>query len=186
MNDWYAEGALAEYCLTQPGEHRAQTQKSHAHRSRHRPHLCTHRVAGPDRSRRTSQSGQRVLIHGASGGVGVFAVQLARDRGAHVIATASAHNRDFVKQLGADEFIDYKSQRFEEIVSDIDVVFDGVGGETFDALFRVLNPGGRIITIAASAEAEAAIDERKKNAFFIVEPNQSQLIEVAKLIDAGK
>ena len=86
------------------------------------------------------QSGQRVLIHGASGGVGVFAVQLAHELGAYVFATASARNRDFVKQLGADEFIDYTSQRFEDVARDIDVVFDGVGGETFERSFACSSP----------------------------------------------
>jgi NADPH:quinone reductase-like Zn-dependent oxidoreductase len=127
-----------------------------------------------------------VLIHGGSGSVGIFAVQLAHNLGAHVIATAAARNHDLLKQLGANELIDYTSQRFENVVSDIDVVFDGVGGDTFDRSFRVLRPGGRMITIAASSEAEAVNDERRKQAFFIVEPNRQQLIEVAKLIDAAK
>jgi NADPH:quinone reductase-like Zn-dependent oxidoreductase len=185
MNDWYAEGARAEYCLTQPASI-APKPKSLTHTEAATVPISALTAWQGLIDRAELRSGQRVLIHGASGGVGVFAVQLARDRGAYVVATASALNRDFVKQLGASEFIDYTSQRFDELVSDIDVVFDGVGGETFERSFRVINPGGRVITIAASAEAEAAIDERKKNAFFIVEPNQSQLIEVTKLIESGK
>jgi NADPH:quinone reductase-like Zn-dependent oxidoreductase len=185
MNDWFAEGALAEFCITQPASIAPK------------PNNLTHTEAATvpisaltawqgliDRAE--LRPGQRVLIHGASGGVGIFAVQLAHDRGAHVIATAAARNRDFVKQLGANEFIDYATQRFDELTSDIDVVFDGVGGETFARSFRVIKPGGRVITIAASAESEAATDERSKNAFFIVEPNQNQLIEVTNLIEAGK
>jgi NADPH:quinone reductase-like Zn-dependent oxidoreductase len=185
MNDWFADGALAEFCVTQPASIAPK------------PNNLTHTEAATvpisaltawqgliDRAE--LRAGQRVLIHGASGGVGIFAVQLAHDRGAHVIATAAARNRDFVKQLGANEFIDYATQRFDELTSDIDVVFDCVGGETFARSFRVIKPGGRVITIAASAEAEAATDERSKNAFFIVEPNQNQLIEVTKLIEAGK
>jgi NADPH:quinone reductase-like Zn-dependent oxidoreductase len=184
MNDWYAEGALAEYCVAKPSDIALKpTKLTHAEAASVPISALTAWQGLIDRAH--LQSGQRVLIHGASGGVGVFAVQLAHIRGAHVIATASATNRDFVKQLGATEFIDYKSQRFEDIARDIDIVFDGVGGETFNRSLGVLKPGGRIITIAASAEAEAANDERVKNAFFIVEPNQKQLIEVAKLIDAG-
>lgn len=187
MNDWYAEGALAEYCVAQPSDIAPKPAKlTHIEAASVPIGALTAWQGLIDRAQLRAGHGQRILIHGASGGVGVFAVQLARDRGAHIIATASAHNRDFVMQLGADEFIDYKSQRFEEIARDIDVVFDGVGGDTFDRSLALLKPGGRIITIAASAEGEAARDERVKNAFFIVEPNQSQLIEVAKLIDAGK
>ena len=89
-------------------------------------------------------------------------------------------------QLGADEFIDYTTQRFDELTSDIDLVFDCVGGETFERSFRVIKPGGHVITIAASEEAAALNDERRKNAFFIVEPNQKQLIEITALIEAGK
>jgi NADPH:quinone reductase-like Zn-dependent oxidoreductase len=128
----------------------------------------------------------RLLIQGAAGGVGVFAVQLARELGAFIFATGSARNRDFVMKLGAHEFIDYATQRFEDVARDIDVVFDCVGGETLERSFNVLTPHGHITTIAASEEAEALSDERRKKAFFIVEPNQKQLIEVARLIDVDK
>ncbi|MBV9887146.1 MAG: NADP-dependent oxidoreductase [Acidobacteria bacterium] len=185
MNDWYAEGALAEYCVTQPTSIAPK------------PANLTHvEAASVPISALTAWQGlfdrgelrpeQRVLIHGASGGVGVSAVQLARERGAYIIATAAARNRDLVEQLGATEFIDYTTQQFDAITGDIDLVFDCVGGDTFNRSFRVIKPGGRVITIAASEEAAAATDERKKNAFFIVEPNQKQLIEVTKLIEAGK
>src|SRR5262249_43045027 len=115
-------------------------------------------------------AGQRVLIHGAAGGVGVFAVQLARWRGAKVRATASAANRDFVRGLGADEVIDYRAQRFDEVVRDVDVVFDAVGGETLARSWGVLRPGGKLVTIAASEERTQ--DERTREAFFIVEANR--------------
>lgn len=185
MNDWYADGALAEFCVTQPASIALKPKNiTHAEAATVPISALTAWQGLIDRAE--LRPGQRLLIHGASGGVGSFAVQLAHDRGAYIIATASARNRDFVKQLGANEFFDYTSQRFDELVSDIDVVFDCVGGETFERSFRVIKPGGRVITIAASAEAEAATDERKKSAFFIVEPNQNQLIEVAKLIESGK
>jgi NADPH:quinone reductase-like Zn-dependent oxidoreductase len=95
-------------------------------------------------------AGQRVLIHGAAGGVGTFAVQLARWRGARVTGTASAANLDFVRGLGADEVIDYRAERFEDVVRDVDVVFDTVGGETLERSWGVLKPGGRLVTVAAS------------------------------------
>ena len=88
------------------------------------------------------QAGQTVLIHAAAGGVGHFAVQLAKARGARVIATASAKNRDFVLGLGADEVIDYRAYPFEEQVSGVDAVFDAVGGDTFTRSFGVVKPGG--------------------------------------------
>jgi NADPH:quinone reductase-like Zn-dependent oxidoreductase len=129
------------------------------------------------------QSGERVLIHGAAGAVGLFVVQLAHLHGAFVIATASARNAEFVKNLGADEVIDYQTVRFDEQVQNVDVVFDAVGGETLDRSWAVLKPGGRLVTIAGDSEGTS--DQRVKDAFFIVEPNQKQLQEVAKLLDAG-
>src|SRR5207248_6540679 len=87
-------------------------------------------------------AGQSVLIHGAAGGVGVFAVQLARWAGAHVIATASAHNRDFLRELGANEIIDYSTTRFEEVVHDVDLVFDTVGGDTLERSWQAVKQGG--------------------------------------------
>jgi len=124
-----------------------------------------------DRARR--QAGERVLVHGSAGGVGSFAIQLARRHGAHVTSTASARNFDFVKALGAERIIDYHESRFEAGVSEVDVVLDTVGGETLQRSWSVLAPGGRIITVAASSEAPA--DDRAKQAFFIVEPNRKQL-----------
>ena len=185
MNDWFADGALAEYCIAKPSDIAPKPAKLTHIEAATVPIAALSAWQGLiDRAQ--LQPGQRALIHGASGGVGVFAVQLAHGRGAYVVATAAARNRDLVKQLGADEFIDYRAQRFEDVACDIDIVFDCVGGEIFDRSFRVLKPSGRVITIAASAEAEAAADQRKKQAFFIVEPNQKQLPEVTKLIDAGK
>jgi NADPH:quinone reductase-like Zn-dependent oxidoreductase len=101
-----------------------------------------------------------------------------------VIATASARNTEFVKGLGADEVIDYKTSRFEDQVENVDVVFDGVGGETLDRSWALLKPGGRMVTIAADSEATA--DQRVKDAFFIVEPKHEQLVEIATQVDAGR
>jgi NADPH:quinone reductase-like Zn-dependent oxidoreductase len=88
-------------------------------------------------------AGQTILIHGGAGGVGVFVVQLARLAGAHVIATASARNRDFLRELGADEFIDYTTTRFEDVVHDVDLVFDLVGGDTLQRSWQVINKSPR-------------------------------------------
>ena len=129
------------------------------------------------------EPGERVLIHGGAGAVGLYAVQLAHIHGARIITTVSAQDIDFVKRLGADEVIDYKASRFEKEVRDVDVVFDAVGGDTLERSWGVLRPGGRMITIAA--DGEGTTDQRVKDAFFIVEPNQAQLIEIAKRLDAG-
>jgi NADPH:quinone reductase-like Zn-dependent oxidoreductase len=94
------------------------------------------------------QAGQHVLVHGAAGGVGLFAVQLARLKGAHVTGTASADNQDFVRSLGA-EAIDYNAVPFETVVHDMDVVIDTVGGETLERSWQVLRPGGTLVTVAA-------------------------------------
>src|SRR5579864_2585188 len=90
-------------------------------------------------------AGQRVLIHAAAGGVGSFAVQFAKWKGAHVIGTASARNAELVRSFGADQFIDYRSTRFDDVVKDADVVFDTVGGDTQERSWKVLKKGGILV-----------------------------------------
>lgn len=96
------------------------------------------------------RSGERVLVHGGAGGVGSVAVQIAKARGAYVIATASARNHDYLREIGADETIDYRNTRFEEVVQGVDVVIDTVGGETLLRSERVLRDGGRLVTLVGS------------------------------------
>ena len=129
--------------------------------------------------------GQSVLIHAAAGGVGTYAVQLAKGRGAHVIGTARAANERFLRDLGADEVIDYTAVRFEDRVKDVDVVLDSVGGETLERSWRVLRKGGVLVTIADSAPAEQAARYGVRGVEFIVEPSRAQLIEIARLIETG-
>src|SRR5262249_59888092 len=101
--------------------------------------------------------GQRVLIHGAGGGIGGFAVQIARWHGAYVIGTASAENLDFLLGLGANEVVDYQHVRFEEAVRDVDVVLDTIGGGTRERSWQVLKPGGILVTLPEPIpESEAA------------------------------
>ena len=185
MNDWFAEGALAEYCVALPaGIALKPATLSHIEAAGVPIPALTAWQGLFDRAK--LQAGERVLIHGAAGAVGVFAVQLAHMRGAHVIATASQRNYDFVLQLGANEVIDYTSQRFESVARDIDVVFDVLGGDTLHRSWQVLNPTGRMVEISSSVEDEAKTDARIAKAFFIVEPNQQQLMDVAKSINADK
>jgi NADPH:quinone reductase-like Zn-dependent oxidoreductase len=101
------------------------------------------------------QPGQRVLVHGAAGGVGIYAVQFARWKGAHVIGTASAANIEFVRSLGAETVIDYDATPFETALKDVDVVVDTVGGEVLERSWAVLRPGGALVTIAALLSPEA-------------------------------
>lgn len=131
------------------------------------------------------QAGQSVLIHAAAGGVGTYAVQLAKGRGARVIATASAANHDYLRALGADQVIDYRSQRFEE-AGPVDVVFDTVGGETQERSWSVVKPGGALVSIVAPPSEDAGRKANARALFTFVQPNAPQLREIAALIDAGK
>ncbi|MCC8146750.1 MAG: NADP-dependent oxidoreductase [Bacteroidales bacterium] len=101
------------------------------------------------------QKGDRVLIHGGAGGVGNFAVQIAKYKGCYVVTTASSADAEFVKSLGADEVIDYKTQKFEEMVKDIDFILDTVGGENFVRSLKVLKPDGRIVLLPSDKKEEA-------------------------------
>jgi len=183
MNDWFGDGAQAEYCLARPADvARKPASIDHAHAAVTPISALTAWQGLFERARLAA--GQHVLIHGAAGGVGSFAVQLAFRRGVRVTATAAAGNLDFVRGLGADEVIDYRAERFEERVRGVDAVFDTVGGDTLRRSWGVLRPGGRLVTIAASEEGSQ--DERTRAAFFIVEPRRAELEEVARLIDAGE
>ena len=182
MNDWYADGATAEFCITVPQNvARKPATLSHEAAASVPIGALTSWQGLIDRAK--LEQGERVLIHGGAGAVGIYAVQLAHMRGARVITTVSTQDIEFVKRLGADEVIDYKASRFEKEVRDVDVVFDAVGGDTLDRSWGVLKPGGRMITIAA--DGEGTTDQRVKDAYFIVEPNQKQLVEIAKQLDAG-
>ena len=131
-------------------------------------------------------AGQTILIHGAAGGVGVFAVQLARWAGAQVIATASARNRDFLRELGANQIIDYTTTPFEEVVHDADIVLDTIGGDTLEHSYEVVKPGGVLVSVASPPAAEKAKAHGVRSAWFVVEPNREQLIQIGDLIDTGQ
>src|SRR5215467_4942785 len=167
MNDWFADGATAEYCITLPQNiARKPATLSHEAAASVPIGALTSWQGLIDRAK--LKAGERILVHGGAGAVGLYAVQLAHIRGARVITTVSARDIDFVKQLGADEAIDYKASTFEKTVRDIDVVFDAVGGRTLERSWGVLRPNGRMVTIAADSEGTA--DER---------------VKIAKQLDAG-
>ena len=129
MNDWFADGALAEYCLTQPTSVAPKPPRlTHVEAASVPIGALTAWQGLFDRAR--LRAGERILVHGGAGAVGLFVIQLARLHGAQVTATASARNFAFVSQLGAAQVIDYRAVRFEERVRDMDLVFDTVGGDT--------------------------------------------------------
>lgn len=134
------------------------------------------------------QPGQRVLIHAASGGVGHFAVQIAKQAGAYVIGTSSAANRDFVLSLGADEHIDYQTQQFEEVVKDIDLVLDTLGGDIIDRSLEVVKPTGTVISIPSGLR-EAVVEKAKAKGvngyFFLVESNGDDMRTLAGHLEKG-
>jgi len=182
LSDWFIDGAQADYCLTVPANIAPKPGTlDHVQAAAVPISALTAWQALIERAKLSQ--GQRVLVHGAAGGVGSFAVQVACHKGAHVIATASVANTDFVTALGADEVIDYRTTPFEKVVRDVDVVLDTVGGETRERSWEILSKDGRLVTIAA--DAERLSQPRVRDAFFIVEPNRVQLIEIARLIDAG-
>ena len=131
-------------------------------------------------------AGQKVLIHAAAGGVGNFAVQLAKARGAYVIGTTSSRNHAFLRELGADKVVDYQNTRFEEVVHDVDVVLDTIGGETTERSFKVLKPGGILVSIVQPPAQESATKYGVRALFYGGHASASDLAEIAKLIDAGK
>jgi len=131
-------------------------------------------------------AGQTVLIHGGSGGVGSFAIQIAKARGAKVIATASTANQELLRQLGADVAIDYTKQKFEDVAKDVDVVLDSVGKDTLARSYEVVKKGGIIVSLVARPD-KAELDKRSiRGAALNVEPNADELSEIGHLIDQKK
>jgi NADPH:quinone reductase-like Zn-dependent oxidoreductase len=130
------------------------------------------------------ERGQRVVIHGAAGGVGHFATQLARWRGAYVIGSASPANHEAVRGFGVDEAIDYHSNWFEDGVDPVDLVFDTVGGEVLERSPMIVREGGRIVSV--DEQPTRVSDEARIEAlYFVVEPSREQLVELARLVDVG-
>ena len=184
LTDFWRNGAAAEYVLVRAADLAPKPRNlSHAQAAAVPLSALTAWQALFDHAGLTK--GQRVLIHAAAGGVGTYAVQLAHGRGAHVIGTARAANHGFLRDLGADEVIDYTTVRFEDRVRDVDIVLDSVGGDTLERSWGVLRKGGVLVTIADSVPADKAAAYGVRGVDFIVEPSRAQLIEIARLIEAG-
>ncbi len=128
---------------------------------------------------------QKVLIHAAAGGVGIFAVQFAKAKGAYVIGTASSRNQAFLGDLGVDKAIDYQKTRFEDVVHDADVVLDTIGGDTQERSFKALKKGGVLVSIVQPPSQELAAKYGVRALFYGSHPSSSDLTEIARLIDSG-
>jgi NADPH:quinone reductase-like Zn-dependent oxidoreductase len=131
------------------------------------------------------QAGQRVLIHGGAGGVGHFAVQLSKRKGAHVIATASAKNHELIFELGADEVIDYHAQKFENVARNVDIVLDTIGSDTQERSWKVLKKGGILVSIVRPPSEEMAKAVSVRGAMLQSRPDGAKLAEIAKIFDSG-
>jgi NADPH:quinone reductase-like Zn-dependent oxidoreductase len=131
-------------------------------------------------------AGETVLIHGGSGGVGSFAIQIAKARGAKVIATASTANQDFLKQLGAGVAIDYTKQKFEDVAKGVDVVLDSVGKDTLARSYGIVKKGGFVVTLVSRIDEAELTKHGIRGASLSVKPDSNELAEIGKLIDEGK
>jgi NADPH:quinone reductase-like Zn-dependent oxidoreductase len=133
------------------------------------------------------QAGQKILIHAAAGGVGGFAVQFAKSKGAHVIGTASAANSELVRSFGVDQFIDYRSTRFEDAVKDVDVVFDTIGGETQERSWKVLKKGGILVSVVQPPPEKAAASRGVRGVFMVEDAKRTgELKQIAELVASGR
>lgn len=132
------------------------------------------------------QPGQRVLIHAGAGGVGSIAIQLAKAKGAHVTATASAAKAALVRSLGADEVVDYRDPAAFAAARDLDIVFDTIGGDTQEASWNMLKPGGFLVSITQAPNPERATAEGKRAGFVFIDPNAAILRDLATMVDAGQ
>lgn len=178
------DGAQAEYAIALPGELAPMP------RSLDFPHaasvplgaltawqaLFEHAALSP---------GQSVLVHGAAGWVGAYGIQIAHWAGAHVTGTASSRHAEYVRDLGADQVIDYRVTRFEDVVRDVDVVLDTVGGDTLDRSYAVVRRGGTLVSVARPTSSEQAAAHEIRATFFIVEPDGAVLERIGQLIDDG-
>jgi NADPH:quinone reductase-like Zn-dependent oxidoreductase len=131
-------------------------------------------------------AGQTVLIHGAAGNVGAYAVQLASQAGLHVVATAASADLEYVRRLGAERVVDYQTERFEESVTGVDVVLDTVGGDTQERSLRVLKPGGILVSVVSPVPETTQKRYGLRAAYFYVDVTTARLNKITELFDNGK
>lgn len=129
--------------------------------------------------------GQKILIHGGAGGIGSMAIQLARHLGAHVATTVASDDAGFAKELGAEQIIDYRSQRFDEILRDLDGVLDTIGGETYARSFKVLKKGGRLVSMLEPPREDLMRDYGVEAIAQFTQVTAERLARLAELVDQG-
>jgi NADPH:quinone reductase-like Zn-dependent oxidoreductase len=178
-------GAYAEYAVAKAGMIAGKPQSLTHEEAASVPVIAVTAWQALFEQARVGQ-GQAVLIHGAAGNVGAYAVQFARQSGAKVIATSGTADIETVRALGADGVIDYRRQRFENEVRDVDVVLDLVGGETQAWSFAVLKPGGMLVSAVSQPDQALAARHGVKALFFLVEVTTLHLTRIAEMIDAGE
>ena len=184
LTDWYRDGAAAEYIAVEVRD-LAPMPKT----------LSFVEAATVPLSGLTAwqalfdhgalSAGQTVLIHGAGGGVGVFAVQLAHAAGARVVATGRAWSRQLVTDLGADEFIDLDEQPFDSVVGDVDLGLDLIGGDILQRTWAVIRPGGALVSVVADPVTTRPESHSGRSVYFVVTPDRAELVELAQRIEAG-
>lgn len=185
LPDHTRNGAYAEYIVVRESEIAVKPNALHHVRAAAVP-LATLTAWQALFDTAELQPRQRVLIHGAAGGVGHFAMQLAKWKGAHVVGTASAKNHEMLYKLGADELIDYTTQRFEDVTRNIDVVLDTIGGDTQERSWQVLKKGGILVSLVQPPSENKAKEHGVRGIRLGVRPNGQELVEIAKIVDAGK
>jgi NADPH:quinone reductase-like Zn-dependent oxidoreductase len=185
LTDFWRDGAAAEFQLVRSRELAPKPASlDHVHAAAIPLSALTAWQALHDHGHLSE--GQRVLVHGGAGGVGNFAVQLARIAGAEVITTAAAADRGFLRAIGADEVLDYRAEPFDERVREIDLVLDTVGGSVLERSFAVTRRGGTIVSLVEQPDSRLAAEHEVRTAFFVVEPNRDQLTALAQLADQGR
>jgi NADPH:quinone reductase-like Zn-dependent oxidoreductase len=185
LTDFARDGAEAEYTLALPSELAPRPRSLDLIQAAAVP-LAALTVWQAFFDHANLSAGQSILIHGAAGGVGAFAVQIAHWAGARVIANAAADQHDLLRSLGADDLIDYTTARFEDTIRDVDVVLDTVGGDTLERSWGVLKKGGALVSVVEPPSQKRAAAQGVRAVFFIVRPNRAQLIRLSELIDAGR
>lgn len=186
LTDWYRDGAAAEY-VTVEARNLARKPPTLMHIDAAAVPLAGLTAWQALHDHGGLLAGQTVLIHGAGGGVGTWAVQLAHAAGARVLATARAHARELVTELGVDRFIDADSEPFEGASQEgVDLVLDLVGGDVLDRSWSVLKPGGTLVSIVEDPSVRVVGRSDVRSVFFVVEPSRPQLVELARRIDAGE
>jgi alcohol dehydrogenase len=180
-----ASGSMADFAVANSGEIALKPEKETMIESGTLPLVGVSAIQALIENMNV-QSGQKILIHGGAGGIGSTAIQLAKSLGAYVATTVGTKDVEFVKKLGADEVIDYKTQKFEELLKDFDAVYDTVGGETADKSLDVLKSGGMIVSMLKQEESEKLKKKNIKAVYLHTMVTTERLQKLAGIVDSGK